>query len=247
MDELNSVNAEQGGIVDPQQDTAAVDTGVQSAPATQKQPQTPEENAAFAAVRRTYEAKLAEVEKKNREYEQKIAKVTEYTEYSQFDELLAEIDRTKLKAEAAEQGVDPETYARLKQLENENLTTQQKLARYELQEQLAQEEQALTADPKWSSFYKENRDEIQRIALENGTSLDVAKLVLYNEKGVFDPEAIKQQAITEYLAKLKSQNIPVEGRGGSIAQVSSGGEYNRKNIWAAAQSRANALMDKNTV
>lgn len=234
MDEFTTVNAVQESGEGFQEATQATDEGVTSATAEQRQPQTKEQNSAYAAARREAEAQLKALE-------QNIQAITQYTGHSSIDELLNDIKEANTAKEAEDSGVDVETYSRMKQLETEKMTAQQKLEHYERVELLTQQEKQISSDPKWSGFYKDNRDAIMQIAEENKCDLEVAKLVLFNTKGDFDYSALEQKAVEKYLAKLKKQNVPVEGRGGATPTIMQN-PLNSKDPWAAASKSAKDIF-----
>lgn len=169
MDEnLNTVNADAEGAVDPQINNDVPDIGantteqVNSAPAEQKPVQDSRTNAQFAEMRR-------QTEKLQRDYE--IAK--QYGQHGIFTE--EDYQKALAEQEAQERGVDPEFY-------NEFTTMRNQLNTFQREKTLMQQDNNLRSDPIRGELYKTWESEVKQIADRSNVDYVTAFNYVLNNK-----------------------------------------------------------------
>lgn len=138
------------------------------------QRQDAETNAQYAKMRRDYEAKVAAAEMKAKD--EMIARIYGDSHgIKTFAEYEKAVREAELEQEAEEAGMDPKTYAKLKELEA-------KVQTYEKQESYKEQDQKLSKDPVTSSIYKQYRDEIKDISNQYSVDLQSAFTFLVGQK-----------------------------------------------------------------
>ena len=153
-----------------------------------------------------------------------------------IEELQHAYEQQELRKQAQEKNIPVDV---LEDLQKTKATAEQALSRlsqYERKEALSKEAETLKADPKWGGFYTEHEQEIKAVADQFNVDLGTAKLIVYDKMGpqTVDVEALKQQAIQEYLNKKINLNQPVEGGGASPVSV-------QERPKTFAEARKNAL------
>lgn len=140
------------------------------------------------------------------------------TTYAEYEAALA---AQEAEQKAAENNVPVEFYTRMTESERKAQEALDKLSQYERKELMTKQVESLSTDEKWGSFFNANKTEILEVAERLNTDLDTAKLLVLDSKGIptLDTEAIKQQAIQEYLDKVKKGYKPVEGSGAASVTV----------------------------
>lgn len=265
MDELNinPVDAGQGGDVDANLetnvDTANNDPDGGSDPINNdsqsnvKPVQDKETNHAFAEMRRAREQAEKIAQQKEKDWnisktygaewgihsEADIANMYGQshgiTTFEQFEQAL------KMQAEAERMNVDPALYTEVQQSKQQAKEALEKLSKYERREMLEQQAQEIEKDTKWGSFFSSNKDEIMKYANDYNVDLQTAKLLVLEQKYEQpNVEEIKQQAVKEYIEKVKSGNVPVEGSGNTTIVAPS-----KPKTWEEARKQAMSLFQTN--
>jgi phosphoribosyl-ATP pyrophosphohydrolase len=181
------------------------------------------EKAAEKAKQEAREAFLAE---KAAEADALIAEIYQ-GQFKTVAEYRAAVERQKL----IDEGKDPEVYAEIQESKRQAEEarklaemTQSELKAYRQKEAILAAADAYAQHPKWGQFFTANRDAVMAEAMKlvgnDGSAesmLDYARMLVLNDtyKPV-DVDAIKAEAVKEYLAGLKKQAAPVEARGGGI-------------------------------
>lgn len=235
---LNPVDAGQGGIVDTNTNTNTdnIDTSTANggsepidSQSNAKPVQDKQTNDAFAEMRRGREAaetKAAQVQR-DFEYFQKYSGlgITSEAELAQKygHEGINTWEDVDRYYEAQEKNIDPELYNRVIQAETTSKETMEKLKQYERKETMQLQEEELSKDTKVGSFFNANKEEIKTVANHFNIDLDTAlTMVMRNKYAEPNLEEIKQNAIKEYIEKVKSGNAPIETSGGNTSSVVSG-------------------------
>lgn len=253
MDEMNtSVNIE--AVAEPQIDnsnTNTLDGGSEliNSQSNEKPTQDKETNAAFAEMRRAREAaeKRASQVERDFNYFQKYNNIGVKTEAElkaayghQGINTWEDVDRYyEMQQEAERLNVDPALY---KEVQDSKQTAQQvleKLSKYERKELLQQQAEELSKDSKWGSFFNSNKDEIKKVANKLNLDLQTAKLLVLEQK--YEPpnlEEVKQNAVKEYIEKLKTGNAPIEGSGTTAIVTGS----TTPKTWSDAKKQALAYL-----
>lgn len=238
MDNLET-GANVGEFAAPQTDNSNVDvntsenpaqdTGVNNSTVTESKPvQDKETNSAFAEMRRAREAAEAKATQLERDYNY-------FAKYNNLGvkneaELKAAYGHQGINSwedvdryyEAQDAGIDPEVYNKIVDSERTAKEALEKLSKYEKRELMQQQAEQLSKDSKWGSFFNSNKDEILQTADKFGLDLQTAKLLVLEQKYEQpNMEEIKQNAVKEYIEKVKNGNVPVEGSG-NTAIVNSG-------------------------
>lgn len=131
-------------------------------------------NAQYAKMRREYEAKMQAAEIKAKD--DMVARIYgESHGIKTFAEYEKAVRDAELQQEAEEAGMDPKTYAKLKELEA-------KVQTYEKQESYSEQDKKLSKDPVTSSIYKQYKDEVRNISNQYGVDLQSAFTFLVGQK-----------------------------------------------------------------
>ena len=210
-DALNTVNEVQSENVDTQtevQDTGASTTEqVNSAPAEQKPVQTPEQNAAFASVRRDAETKARDSVIAEMYGSQGI------TTYSQYQKALAD---QKAAEEAQKIGIDPAFYQEFSGMKDE-------LSSIKREKTLIQQERDLESDPKTGELFKQWKDEVKDFAKKANCDYDTAFTIVSRNKL---PDLIaaqmqkgEQEAIKKLNANANSTPGPLSTTGEKVPEL----------------------------
>lgn len=252
----SSVNAEPVVNVEPQEETEQVETteganGEVATPQSEKHVQSAEENAKFATIRREAEAKAqAEAQKIiDAEYSRLYGEQYGIHSKADYDKYVAEYEANqKIQEEAARYEANPELLAYIKGLEEkvnnmENMTkAQQEAAEKEaFNKQIESQINEVLEIAKKDNF-ELTSNQLLDAALENGLS-DLKKVYKLIKPEV-DTETLKQNAVKEYIEKLKSGSVPIEASGATpavIAETPKSFEDARKG--AAAMLRASKIFN----
>jgi hypothetical protein len=188
-DNLNPVDAGQGGSVDAQ--SSVQDTGVQSGAAVQRPAQTPQENAAFAEMRRKLESYEPRVQKAT-EYETALQRAARVTGHESVEEFLKAVEAEEQRAKTQQfqqAGIqDPKIVESLIQKQLESNPVIKQTQTYFTQARIAQEKAALQG----KKFFKELEKDIDAV-LSKDPSLPVESV--YNFlKGVKADELYENAA-----------------------------------------------------
>lgn len=133
------------------------------------------------------------------------------TTYAEYQKAIAE---QKTKQEASKVNIDPAVYNRLVEAEQTSKQAMEKLSKFEQKEVLDKQAKELSEDKRWGKFFSQNKDEIFKKAEEANCDLNIAKLLVLNEK-YEEPDfgKLKTDAVKEYIDGLKKGNKPIEGPG----------------------------------
>lgn len=235
----SSVNAEPVGNVEPQQtnnepinnnpDSEPVQTNnVEPVEPQQetKPVQSAEENARYAAIRRDAEAKAnAEAQKLiDAEYDRLYGAQYGIHSKADYDQYVAYMQRQQqVQQEAEKYNANPELMAYIKGLEDkvnymENMTKEQQEAaeREAFQKDIKSQVTEVLETAKKDGV-EITEEQLLNAAIDNGL-VDMKKVYKLIKPEV-DMETLKQNAIKEYIDKLKSGQVPVEASGASPAVV----------------------------
>jgi hypothetical protein len=251
MDEQNV-----GGTVevaDPQINTTNTDTtntgtevtseGNNSDVANQTPPkQDDKTNSAFAEMRRQKEALERETSQVKRDYEIAKKYSKEYGIYSESDIAklygtthgITTLEQLENVIEAENKNIDPELYQKVKDMES-------KLNGYEREKSFKADHERLSKDE--GKTYEKLSDKAKEYATKYNVDLDTGYTLALREsvKEIVkepDVEKIKQDAIKEYIAKIKDGYSPVESSGSSGTIVSTPKTFEDAKKGALAMFRA---------
>lgn len=224
IDELNTVNAVQGGVVDQQQPAipnVSGQTGEVVNPQVAEQPmqQAPDVNATFAQMRREKEAAQAQIDMAN----QLIAKLYGNDGITNVEQLNTALSQAEQQAQVEQQAqqmqANPALIQELNSLKSEiDMMKQEKQSaerdraiadmKNQMQEvlKMAQSEgMSITEDQLLSAAQEKNMNNFH----------DVYKLI----KPDTNSQEYKDKIIADYINSLKSGQIPVEGGGSTPSTV----------------------------
>lgn len=237
MPNESSVNAEPVVNVEPQQTNEPVDTTanepvnagsgeVAPSQTASKPVQSAEENAKFAAIRREAEAKAQAEAQKIVDAEYSRLYGAEYGIHSKadYDAYVAKLEREQqMQKEAAEYKADPSFLAYVKGLEEkiDQITNESKAKEEEAQREAFQKDIEKQLNEVLEIAKKDGFDitgtQLLDAAMEN--NLTDLKKVYKLIKPEVDTETLKQNAVKEYIEKLKQGQVPIEASGASPVVV----------------------------
>lgn len=177
--------------------------------AEQKPVQDKDTNSAFAELRKKAESEAA----KAKQYEEDLQYAKQYGQYGIYSK--ADYEKAMAAQEAQNAGVDPEFYNTVQSLV-------EKVSHYERKDTLSQQEQKLENDPKAGELYKSMKDDVHKYAEQYDVDYDTAFTFLLRQnidKFKPDVQKLKDEAVKEYLEKVKSGQKPIEGSGSGPATV----------------------------
>lgn len=205
VEQTNPVQSEEVEVAEPQQE--------------EKPQQTPEENAAFARIRREAEQYQRELKSRD-EWVSKTFGQYGITNWKEYQQAMEQQVKAQQEEELKQQGIDP-------QILNKYLESNPELqyARQVIEQQKQQEDFNKQANELFSAYPnlnpKDIPEEVFRIQQEKGLSLlDAYEKHQYQQYKSMDLEKIKKEAVQEYIKKVKEGNLPVEGGGsGPVIQT----------------------------
>jgi hypothetical protein len=218
IDELNAVNAAQGGVVDQQQPVAPNVSGemgeVVNPQATgQPMQQAPDVNATFAQMRREKEMAQAQIDMAN----QLIAKLYGTDGITNVEQLQTALTQAEQQAQVEQQAQQMQANPALIQELN---TLKSEIDMMKQEKQTAERDRAIADMKKQMQEVLEvakgegmdiNEDQLLTAAQEKNMNNfhDVYKLI----KPDVNSEEYKNKIIADYINSIKSGQIPVEGGG----------------------------------
>lgn len=221
IDDLNAVNAAQGGVVDQQNPVAPnASEGVVNPQATEQQPgQAPDVNASFAALRREKEMAQAQADMAN----QLIAKLYGTDGITNVEQLQTALTQAEQQAQVEQQAqqmqANPALIQELNSLKSEIDMMKQEKQTVERDRAIKEMKNQMQEVLKMAQTEGMNitEDDLLNAAQEKNMNNfhDVYKLI----KPDTNSEEYKNKIIADYINGIKSGQIPVEGGGNAPSTV----------------------------
>lgn len=193
----------------------------------QKQVQSQEDNAKFAAIRRETEQKA-----KDAVIAEMYGKSHGIYTYADYQKAVQEQQR---RQEAEQKGIDPDFY-------NEFQSVKDELNSYKREKTLLQQETELTNDPVKGQLYGQWKDDVKSIASQYNVDLRTAFTLVLEERL---PDILSQNA-----KKIQNETISKINENGSTSPGQLGGGagdnsfFTREQVKAMSQSEVNKNYDK---
>lgn len=226
----STVNAEPVVNVEPQQTEQITQpesvNGEVATPQESKPVQSAEENAKYAAIRREAEANAKSEAQKAIDSEYDRLYGAEYGIHSKadYDNYVTELQRQQeIQQQATKYNADPELMAYIKSLEDRvntsenNLKQQQEAADREVFDKQLQSQVSEVLDLAKKEGIDITEEQLLQAAVDNNLA-DMKKVYKLIKPDV-DMETLKQNAIKDYIEKLKSGNVPIEASGAAPSVV----------------------------